>query len=141
MTNLRKLKVEKEFTACEVLDGEELYSNGIFVFNISKLLKSIEANLSIIKKEKVSVKDILESFSNINESHLQNVDIRMTIVFGEIAPGKYCLIDGHHRVERARRMSVEELWAYKIDIEYLQPFFISEEAYRKHIHYWNSKLE
>jgi hypothetical protein len=31
-----KLKVEKDFTPCPEADGDELYPNGIFLFNITK---------------------------------------------------------------------------------------------------------
>jgi hypothetical protein len=138
---LRKLKVDKRFTASEVLTDEELFRNGIFVFNISQLIKFIESNPSVIKKVTMSVKDIPDYSSDLDESHLKNANIDKPIIFGEIAPGRYNLIDGYHRVEKARRLGVKELWASKIDIEYLQPFFISEEAYKTHINYWNSKLE
>ncbi len=43
----RKLKIDKSFKPSEVMDGDEIYPNGIFVFNISKLIEFIESNPDI----------------------------------------------------------------------------------------------
>ena len=87
------------------------------------------------------MKEIYKYSSNLNEPHLEKVDITKPVIFGEIAPGRYNLIDGHHRVEKARRLGVKEILFYKVDIEYLRQFFMSDEAYKAHIDYWNDKLK
>jgi hypothetical protein len=37
-----KLKIIKKFTPCPIDDGDELFPNGIFEFNITKMLSFIE---------------------------------------------------------------------------------------------------
>lgn len=140
-TIYRKLKVCNDFMPLEVKDEDELFVNGIFIFNISNLLEFIESNRSKFKRKNISVKDIPAYFQNLDETYLDKVDINRPVIFGEIAPGRFNLIDGHHRVEKARRVGADIIKGYKVTIDYLQPFFISEEAYRMHIDYWNSKLE
>jgi hypothetical protein len=88
---LRKLKVDKRFTASEVLTDEELFRNGIFVFNISQLIKFIESNPSVIKKVTMSVKDIPDYSSDLDESHLKNANINPALFFKDAVSPKYML--------------------------------------------------
>ena len=135
----RKLKIDKSFKPSEAIEADEIYPNGIFVFNISRLIEFIDSNPDLFIREKKQVKEIYKYSSNLNEPHLEKVDITKPAIFGEIAPGRYNLIDGHHRVEKARRLGVKEISFYKVDIEYLRRFFTSDEAYKAHIAYWNDK--
>jgi len=41
------LKTDKKFIPCPVADGDELFLNGIFEFNITKMLEYIEKILTI----------------------------------------------------------------------------------------------
>ncbi|MEI8013086.1 MAG: hypothetical protein WCI27_11535 [Candidatus Omnitrophota bacterium] len=38
----KKLKIDRKFTPCPVDDEDELFHNGIFVFNITKMIAYIE---------------------------------------------------------------------------------------------------
>ena len=38
LQSAKKLKADDNFTPCPINDGDELYPNGIFVFNITKML-------------------------------------------------------------------------------------------------------
>lgn len=40
----KELKLDKGFTPLPVDDGDELFPNGIFEFNVTKMLAFIEAN-------------------------------------------------------------------------------------------------
>ena len=59
----------------------------------------------------------------------------------EISPGRYNLIDGNHRMEKARRTGVVSMLAYKLNAEQHIRFLISREAYVAYVGYWNGKLE
>lgn len=58
----------------------------------------------------------------------------------EIAPGRYNLINGHHRVAHARREGARTLPAYKLRCPHHVPFLTSLQAYERYVEYWNSKL-
>jgi len=58
----------------------------------------------------------------------------------EIAPGRYNLINGNHRMEKARRMGLVSLMAHKMDVERHMKFLMDKKAYVSYIEYWNSKL-
>ena len=51
----RKLKIDSRFTPCSIEDGDELFPNGIFVFNITKMTEYITNHE--IPCEEVQVKD------------------------------------------------------------------------------------
>lgn len=138
---MKKLKVDANFVPCPVLDGDELFPNGIFEFNISRLLEYLESHATDADIEEVSVADFDHSFSVINEAHVETVDIARPVVFAEISPGRYNLIDGHHRMEKARRHGVKTVRAYKLTASRHVAFLTSEKAYLSYIDYWNDKVK
>ena len=131
----RKLKINKNFTLSQIDDEDEMYPNGIFVFNITKMAEYIQKNNTHC--EEVLVKDFT-SFSTFNENHLATVDVTRPIIVAEISPGRYNVIDGNHRMEQARRMGLEKIPAYRIGPEQHMQFLTTEKGYLAYIEYWNS---
>lgn len=97
------LKTDADFTPCPIQDGDELFRNGFFVFNITRMLEYLKNNPDEIDRVEITVSDFLTEFSSIAESHVESVDISRPVVLAEISPGYYNLIDGNHRMEKARR--------------------------------------
>jgi hypothetical protein len=137
----KSLKIDDNFTPCPVAAGDELYPNGIFVFNITKIIEYIQKNPVGISLEEVAVSDFPKAFSSINESHVGSVEISKPVILAEVSPGRYNLIDGHHRLEKARRMGINSIRAYKLNAEQHIRFLISEKAFVAYVGYWNSKLK
>jgi len=135
------LKADKDFTPCPADIGDELYPNGIFEFNISKILEYIHKDPAGITLEEVAVSDFFRGFSSINESHMDSVELSMPVILAEISPEQYNLIDGHHRMEKARRTGVKSILAYKLNVEQHMKFLTSKKAYLIYVEYWNSKLK
>jgi hypothetical protein len=136
----RKLKINKKFKPCPIDDGDELYPNGIFVFNITKMAEFIQKNPNITTEE-VAVRDFSLGSSKFKESHLATVDANNPVIVAEISPGRYNVIDGNHRMEKARRLNIEKLQAYKLSPEQHLQFLTTEQGYRAYIEYWNDKLK
>ncbi len=137
---MKKLKPDPNFTPCPVNDDDEIYPNGIFVFNITRIEKYITNNPGEIELVKANVSDFYHGFSKLNESHIDTVDISKPVILAEVAPGKYNLIDGHHRMEKARRMGIKQIPAYRLSVNQHMLFLITEKAYQTYIGYWNDKL-
>ena len=137
----RPLKMNDNFTPCPVADGDEQYPNGIFVFNITKIAEYIHEGAGRVALEEVAVSDFPKAFSCITESHVDSVDIAKPVILAEISPGRYTLIDGYHRMEKARRMGINSVRAYKLTVEQHMRFLTSKEAYIAYVGYWNSKLK
>ena len=135
------LKIDENFSPCRVAAGDELFPNGIFVFNITRIIEYIRKNPDSIALQEVDVGDFPKAFSSINESDVDPVEIFKPVILAEISPGQYSLIDGHHRVEKARRMGISNIRAYKLNAEQHMRFLISQEAYVVYVGYWNSKLK
>ena len=49
---MKMLKVDTHFTPCPVHDDDELFPNGIFEFNITKLLEDIHNNRAVTSLRK-----------------------------------------------------------------------------------------
>jgi ParB/Sulfiredoxin domain len=137
----KKLKADGNFIPCPVHDGDELFPNGIFEFNITKMLEYIQQNPDDITLEKVAVSDLPERLSSITESHTDSVEISRPVILAEISPGRYNLIDGNHRLEKARRTGTKSLQAYKLNSRQHIRFLTSQKAYAAYVEYWNSKLK
>jgi hypothetical protein len=135
------LKTGSDFTPCPVATGDELFPNGIFVFNITKLLEYIHNSRYSVPLEEVAVKDFCRDFSSINESYVDSVEISEPVVLAEISPGRYNLIDGHHRMDKARRLGIYGIPAYKLAVELHVRFLTSQKAYETFVEYWNSKIK
>ena len=58
----KTLIVDKNFTLYHVATGDEIYPNGIFEFNITKMLEYIKKELDSITLEEVAVKRFLQGF-------------------------------------------------------------------------------
>lgn len=76
----------------------------------------------------------------INESHLVSVNLELPILIAEIAPQRYNVIDGNHRMEKARRSSIETLPGYTLDVPEHVNFLTTKIAYEAYVRYWNDKL-
>ncbi|MHB1949779.1 MAG: hypothetical protein ACYCQI_16900 [Gammaproteobacteria bacterium] len=138
----RKLKVDKEFRPLFKDEGDEFYPNGIFEFNITKLLAFIKTNPHTFQPEEVAVKTARTFTSqNLNELTIQNANIAEPIVSAEIAPDRFNVIDGNHRLEKAYREGRDKIHAYKIRAEQHIAFLTSVTAYEDYIEYWNSKID
>ena len=137
----KKFKVNKYFSPCPISDGDEVYRNGIFEFNITKMIEWIRKDPGDIRLEAVAVKDFCKEFSSIDEAHVDQTDISRPVIFAEIAPGQYNLIDGNHRMEKARQMGLVSLMAYRLNVEQHMKFLTDKNAYVSYVEYWNSKLD
>ena len=76
----------------------------------------------------------------LNEDHLVLVDITRPIILAEISPGRYNVIDGNHRLERARRVGAKAISAYRIHVHQHINFLTEKSAYLANVKYWNNKL-
>jgi hypothetical protein len=84
--------------------GDELFPNGIFDFNITRLLSFIEANVDQFPIERIGVDDIPNYGSDrLDEEAISSADLLRPILLAEISPGRFNLIDGQHRVAKARK--------------------------------------
>ena len=105
------------------------------------MIEFINNNPDTFIPESVAVKDLSEDFLSFKESYIDSVFRTDPVILAEISPGKYNLIDGNHRVEKARRDGVESIMAYRIPSEHHIQFLTSLKAYEAYIEYWNNKLE
>lgn len=135
------LKVDNNFTPCPVDDGDEIFLNGIFEFNITKIISHVQKNPDCFPLEEVVVKDVYNGFSSVNESHMEHVDISRPIILAEIAPDRYNVIDGNHRLEKAHRMGIKTVQSYRLNATQHIKFLIGIKPYTTYIEYWNSKLK
>ncbi len=142
MAKSRKLKLDKSFEPLPTRDGDEIFRNGYFEFNITRIMEDISAGKLEVAEEPINISSWsrLHSSNTINEDHLPSVDISKTVLQAEIRAGAYNIIDGNHRIEKARREGVKLINSYKMKGEQLLPYFIKKKGYEAFVEYWNSKL-
>lgn len=136
-----KLKIDKTFQPCPAKPGDELYPNGIFEFNITRILAFVVTDVDRFPIERVAVDDIANYGSeNLDEEAIGTADLFRPILLAEISPGLFSLIDGHHRVAKARREGVKTLPAHRVACPHHVRFLTSTLAYERYVEYWNGKL-
>jgi hypothetical protein len=137
-----KLKLAKSFQPCPVDTGEEIFCNGIFEFNITRLIAFIESHPDRFPVETVTVATIPNyGNSNLDEATIATADLTRPVLFAEISPGHFNLIDGNHRMAKARLDAVPSVPAYRIRSPHHVAFLTSTFAYQKYIEYWNGKIK
>ncbi len=141
-TSPQKFKINKKFKPCPVEDGDELFANGIFVFNVTKMLAFMDENPDLFPLTLASVKEYILTTSNLNEAYLtsDSVDVNWPVILAEIAPNQYNLIDGHHRIAKAGKLGMEHVSAFKIAAQQHISFLTTSKAYSTYIDYWNCKI-
>lgn len=142
MAKSRKLKLDKSFEPLPTRDGDEIFRNGYFEFNITRIMEDISVGKLEVAEEPINISSWsrLHSSNTVNEDHLPSVDISKTVLQAEIRAGAYNIIDGNHRIEQARREGVNLINSYKMKGEQLLPYFIKKKGYEAFVEYWNSKL-
>jgi hypothetical protein len=138
----RKLKRIENYIPCEALENEEIFCNGIFYFNISRIIEHIRNGTITPEREDLEVEKWRQyNLDFIKETHLPLVDCSQPVILAEISPGRYNLIDGHHRMEKAHRDQIRFMSSFKIKMEQLIHYFIDKRGYLAFVDYWNSKLK
>jgi hypothetical protein len=141
MSQSRQFRFNKGFKPLPLEEGEEFFCNGIFEFNITKLSAFIGANSDRFVEEHVELTSPALSFSGeLNDQTVETARVQKPVILAEISPGRFNLIDGHHRVAKARRLGLQSIPAYRVKAEDHLAFLTSVDAYTKYVGYWNRKL-
>lgn len=119
---------------------DELFPNGLFEFNITKLIAHLGANPVNFPIEEVALDTLWESSSNLSEAAIQAANLSVPIILAEISPGRFNVVDGNHRVAKARHNGAKSLPAYLVRPDQHHRFLTSINAYTKYVEYWNSKV-
>ena len=138
---MEKLKHDKTFVPVSLEEGEEYYPNGIFIFNISKLRAAILHDPTSYDKHKISVAAYHVSKTDWNEQYVMDADLSRPILLAEIRPDRFVVIDGRHRLEKAKRTGITELEAYFLRPRQFIPFMTTQKGYDAFIIYWNGKVD
>jgi hypothetical protein len=137
-----KLKLSPSFEPCPFEEGEEAFRNGIFEFNVTRMMAFIEAHPDRFPREDVAVASVPNYGDELrDEATIATADLSRPVLFAEIAPGRFNLIDGNHRMARARRDGVPTLPAHRIHCPDHVAFLTSLMAYQTYVEYWNGKIE
>jgi len=118
------------------------------------LLEAIKAHPDEFEQIVVLVKELRWGAKELTDEYVEKADLSRPIILAEIAPDRadfdegflsseweirgYTMIDGNHRLEKAKRTGVTELPAYLVRMEQHIPFMFGN--FERYVDYWNSKL-
>jgi hypothetical protein len=135
------MRVSKRFRPCPVDSTDELFFNGFFVFNITKMLEFIHRSPDRFQPEEMEVSTFPNLSGRLDQETVENADISVPIVLAEIAPGRFNVVDGNHRLKKARTSGATTIPAYRIFQQEHHAFLTSTEAYLGYVSYWNEKVK
>ncbi len=131
-------------------DGDEVYG-GIIRINVSALMDWLKDHPQPVIDMNIC---IWRSHDNKEARYVEAADITRPIIIAEFAPDYrdfiptipeddwiargYVCIDGHHRIEKARKLGIEKLPAIVLRMEQHLPYVFA--GYERYVEYWNSKL-
>lgn len=127
----------------EARSGDEIYANGIFLFNISRILEDIRDGAIPYTREILVLEDWFKSNlrpTDLDEEHLLKIDTSTPILLAEISTARYSIIDGNHRIEKAFREGQKSIECNKILSRTLLDYFTDERGYLSYLDYWNEKV-
>lgn len=137
-----KLKVDKKFQPCPIESGDELFPNGLFEFNISRLLAFIDTHPERFAVELIELAQLANyGMKPQDKEAIRTANLSRPIVLAEISPDRYNVIDGHHRLAKARREGTRILPAWRVRCPEHVAFLTSAVAYAKYVEYWNGKVK
>ncbi|TAA72839.1 ParB N-terminal domain-containing protein [Planococcus salinarum] len=140
---MKKMKANPDFIPCLPVPGDEMLGGFPFNWHISKAAAWIEENpgqveLSVVQ---VGAPGPLADSSNLDEEFIPQADLTKPLIMVRMRPEFFRLIDGNHRVAKARRLGVKELPAYYLTQEQHRQFFTSKDMDERYVGYWNGKLK
>lgn len=137
-----RVRRDLRFQPCATEPPDELYPNGIFEFNISRVIAFISTHPERFPTEIVALSGIPDygSSEGLEDAAVQAADLSRPVLLAEIAPARFSLIDGHHRMAKARRMLSSTITAHRVRCPDHVSFLTSANTYEKYVEYWNSKL-
>lgn len=137
-----RLRRDKRFAPCAIETGHEFFANGIFEFNITRILEFLDADGVRYPVESITVSSIPDfGGERLNEATVRSADLNRPILLAEISPERFNVIDGHHRIARARREGVLSIPARRIRCPAHLAFLTSARAYECYVEYWNGKVK
>lgn len=150
----REMIYRPDYYSFHIDDRKEWFPNGIFNYNVSRLMKDLAADdtekdsktpwLNAAVQVKISVADAIKhchDLGPLEEEHVQAADLERPLIFVELAPDSFNLIDGHHRLAKARLEGITELPAWMVGAHEAVSYLGSEREYNRFVEYWNSKIE
>lgn len=151
-THPRMLLESTEWRPTPPNEGDEIYCGGVMQINVTALLDWLKDQMFSTVQMPVKIWGTHEGKT---EKYVQAADLSRPIIIAEIAPDYrdfvpdipendwiargYVCIDGHHRLEKARRMGIEELPAIVLRME--QHISFAYVGYDRYVDYWNRKLQ
>ncbi|OED33108.1 hypothetical protein H1Q58_12250 [Planococcus maritimus] len=138
-----KLKENRCFTPYEPVIDDETFGGFPFTWNITHAASWIEANLDKVKLSVVQIAPagLGVDSDSLDEAWIPEADLSKPVIIAWMRPEFFKLIDGNHRVAKARRMGVTELPAYYLTEQQHRQFFTRKEADKMYVDYWNEKVE
>lgn len=110
------------------------------MFNVIRILEHVARHPAEVALVQVSVRSFPRWNRPLADAHVEAADLARPVLLAEISPGRFNLIDGYHRIEKARRSDVETLWAYRLTAAQHVRFLTSTSAYLAFVGYWNGKV-
>lgn len=139
----RHIDIISGFIPCEPKDGDETWNVGIFHFNIGRMIEDIRSGRLSVLTEEINVEEWFRNHGSgsINEEHMSDVKLSEPVIQAEVSPGRFEIIDGNHRMEKARREGIQFIDSYKLAGHQLPHYLTDNSGYSAYIGYWNDKLQ
>ena len=138
---MKELKENPTFVPNVPVVGDETLGGYPFGWNITRASAWVQENLEGVELSLVQVEPPGPGLgsANLDEAFIPQADLSKPLIVVRMRPEFFRLIDGNHRVAKARRLGVAELPAYYLTPEQHRQFFTFEDMDKRYVDYWNDK--
>lgn len=99
-------------------EGDEIFKSYGGTWNITKLQKYLERSSEYrYTLDKDFYEHLIRDDQTVDESKIDNVDLQVPIIVAQLNNHRYLLIDGIHRVRKAKKNNMECMHAYVVPFE------------------------
>lgn len=140
---MNELKENPHFLPCTPVAGDEMLGGFPFNWNITRATEWIDENRDQVELSVVQVAPPGPGADSakLDEAFIPQADLNKPLIMVRMRPEFFRLIDGNHRVAKARLLGVNELPAYFLTQEQHRQFFTSTDMQKRYVDYWNDKLK
>ncbi len=128
---------KRAFSPIPLQAGQEYLAIGPYEWHITALKQYLRQVFALRYLRFVRVERYMHPYLQVDEQHMEQVNVLSPVILAELYPGEYVVIDGQHRLSKASRMERERILAYKVPAAIHAHFMTTLEAHEAFVHYHN----
>jgi len=135
---------KKDYEPAWQTNDDEIFHFGALRWNVTKMKQWIKENVDSLDILDIPVEPwavFIENVIRHREDHIDEVNIAEPLIAVEMLEDSIIVVDGAHRILKAKKLGIENLKTYFLPFDLQVQFLINEWEYEQAITMWNNDCE